>query len=108
MYSYIQFGLYLLAAEFLRRAILILKVAYTGPLSKIPGPWWGKLTHIPWMIENVTGNSMNSMPRFFEKYGEVVRIGTCCNGIHGHMSNMCSMSLLEEQFVCSGQELEEM
>ncbi|KAE8448885.1 hypothetical protein EG329_008681 [Mollisiaceae sp. DMI_Dod_QoI] len=49
--------------------------AFTGPLSKIPGPLLNKLSPIPWAIENLTGNAMNLVPKLFEKYGEVIRVG---------------------------------
>jgi hypothetical protein len=75
MYTYPQIIFCVFIAECLRRLVLMLKMAYTGPLSKIPGPWYGKFTSIPWMIENVTGNSMNVMPKLFEKWGDVVRVG---------------------------------
>ncbi|KAL2073943.1 hypothetical protein VTL71DRAFT_11269 [Oculimacula yallundae] len=75
MASYITLVLWVVVAELLRRLVLALKVAFTGPLSKIPGPTLFKITSLPWIIENITGNCMNTLPALFEKYGDVVRLG---------------------------------
>lgn len=75
MYSWATLLLYALAAELFRRCCLILLTAFTGPLSKIPGPLIGKFTSWPWIIQCVKGNQMNLGPGLFEKYGDVVRVG---------------------------------
>ncbi|CZT12574.1 hypothetical protein WAI453_005583 [Rhynchosporium graminicola] len=75
MASYASLVLWLVAAELLRRVVLALKLAFTGPLSKIPGPILNAITPLPWMIEQITGNAMNSLPGMFERYGDVVRTG---------------------------------
>ena len=59
----------------LRRFISALLLAFTGPLSKIPGPLLWKLTPLPWLYECLTGNMMNVAPGLFEEYGDVVRVG---------------------------------
>lgn len=38
--KYVHFIYALIAAEVTRRLVLLLKNAYTGPLSRVPGPWW--------------------------------------------------------------------
>jgi hypothetical protein len=81
MHSYVIFGLALLIVECVRRLVLMLKFAYTGPLSKIPGPWWGKFSAVPWMISNVTGNSMNQIPGYFEKHRNVIRVGRLISSV---------------------------
>ncbi|PVH81743.1 cytochrome P450 [Cadophora sp. DSE1049] len=75
MNTYISLLLWLAAAEVLRRLVLALKVAFTGPLSKIPGPILWSITPFPWMKENITGNSMNILADLFDRYGDVVRVG---------------------------------
>ncbi len=75
MYGYISTLLYLGLAELLRRCCIVLITAFTGPLSKVPGPVSMKLTALPWIIESIKGNTMNVAPKLFEKYGNVVRIG---------------------------------
>ncbi|KAH7408064.1 cytochrome P450 [Cadophora sp. MPI-SDFR-AT-0126] len=75
MNTYVSLLLWLAAAELLRRLVLALKLAFTGPLSKIPGPKLWSMTSLPWMIENITGNCMNTLPGLLDKYGDVVRVG---------------------------------
>jgi hypothetical protein len=75
MNSYISILLYLGLAELLRRFVSALILAFTGPLSKIPGPLLWKLTPLPWLYECLTGNMMNVAPGLFEEYGDVVRVG---------------------------------
>jgi hypothetical protein len=75
MYSYVALLFYVALAELLRRCCIALIAAFTGPLSKVPGPFIMKLTNVPWMIEHITGNRMNTAPKLFEKYGDTVRIG---------------------------------
>lgn len=53
---------------------MALIAGFTGPLSRVPGPVLMKLTRLPWILENLTGNVMNSVPKLFEKYGDVVRV----------------------------------
>jgi hypothetical protein len=75
MNAYLSILLYLGLAELLRRFISALILAFTGPLSRIPGPLLWKLTPLPWLYECLTGNMMNVAPGLFEKYGDVVRVG---------------------------------
>ena len=74
MYSFVSLVLFVAIAEILRRCCMALMAAFTGPLAKIPGPLIYKLTPLPWVIENVTGNTMNVAPKLFEKYGDIVRV----------------------------------
>jgi hypothetical protein len=75
MFSYISLLLYLGLAELFRRCCFVLIEAFTGPLSKVPGPVLMKLSRLPWMFENIRGNTMNAAPKLFKKYGDVVRVG---------------------------------
>ena len=75
MASYGAIVLYLALAEVIRRVFLSVLSAYTGPLSKIPGPFLCKFSMLPWAYLNLTGNTMNVQHRWIKKYGPVVRIG---------------------------------
>ena len=75
MYSIATLLIYALVAEIFRRCCLIILAAFTGPLSKVPGPVVGKFTAWPWLIQCIKGNQMNIGPGLFEKYGDVVRVG---------------------------------
>jgi len=79
MESYVLLLLYLALAEVFRRCCITLIAAFTGPLSKVPGPLLMKLSKWPWVIETITGNQMNVAPKLFEKYGETVRVGELRN-----------------------------
>jgi len=73
-YSTIFFAL--LFAEVLRRCYLVLLYAFTGPLSKVPGPFLSKFTKLPWAIELIKGTHLNTIGPLFEKYNtEILRIG---------------------------------
>jgi len=78
MHTVISLILLAAAAEALRRCWMVFISAFTGPLSKIPGPFLNKITVLPWLYECVTGNMMNLTPGYFEKYGDIVRIGEPC------------------------------
>jgi hypothetical protein len=88
MNNYLSILLYLGLAELLRRFISALILAFTGPLSKIPGPLLWKLTPLPWLYECLTGNMMNVAPGLFEKYGDVVRVGKSINLILNILQNL--------------------
>jgi hypothetical protein len=75
MYSYATLLAYLALAEVFRRCCIALIAAFTGPLSKVPGPFLMKLSKWPWAIQSITGEKMNVAPNLFEKYGDIVRIG---------------------------------
>jgi hypothetical protein len=62
-------------AEIIRRCCMAFITAFTGPMSKIPGPLISKLTAAPWQYQCLRGNMMNITPAYFEKYGDIVRIG---------------------------------
>jgi len=75
MYSVTTLILTAIFVELFRRFCIILITAFTGPLSKIPGPFVGKFTSVPWIYQVIRGNQMNIGPKLFRKYGDVVRIG---------------------------------
>ncbi|KAE9378887.1 cytochrome P450 [Stipitochalara longipes BDJ] len=72
--SYLAIVLYLGLAETLRRCLLIIISAFTGPLSKLPGPFLSKFTRLPWTFETITGKHMNTANSLFQKYGDIVRV----------------------------------
>jgi len=75
--SYLAILVYLGFAEALRRCILTILSAFTGPLSKVPGPLVSKFTRLPWTFETITGKHMNTTTKLLQKYGDVVRVGEC-------------------------------
>jgi hypothetical protein len=75
MHYCITTALYALAAECLRRFVFVLLRAFTGPLSKIPGPLWYRFHWVPWMYTYMASNIGDAMPALFEKYGNIVRVG---------------------------------
>jgi hypothetical protein len=77
METYLTFLLYLVLAEAVRRCCSTLLGAFTGPLAKVPGPFLSRFSKIPWAIELIKGNHLNSVGPLMEKYGNVVRIGKC-------------------------------
>jgi len=72
---YLKLIVFALFAEVFRRFVMVLIAGFTGPLAKIPGPLVGKFTVIPWTINAIQGEAMNTVPELFEKYGEIVRTG---------------------------------
>jgi hypothetical protein len=74
MYNYTTLIIYVILADLFRRCCLILLTAFTGPLSKVPGPLINKLTVLPWLYQVLIGNHLNIGPPLFKKYGPVVRI----------------------------------
>jgi hypothetical protein len=76
METYVKILLGLVAAELFRRICSTLLNAFTGPLSKIPGPFLSKFSSIPWAIEMIKGTHSLAARSIFEKYGSsIVRIG---------------------------------
>jgi hypothetical protein len=77
MNTYLTIILYLGLAEVLRRCVSIVASAFTGPLSKIPGPFVSKFSRLPWAFEAIRGTHMNTAEHLFRKYGDIVRVGKC-------------------------------
>ncbi|KAH6714088.1 cytochrome P450 [Leptodontidium sp. MPI-SDFR-AT-0119] len=75
MANYLWLLLYTVLAELARRLVLTIIHAYTGPLSKIPGPAINKLTPIFWRLRLASGDFYYELPKLFEKYGDTVRVG---------------------------------
>jgi hypothetical protein len=82
MNSYLIIVFYLGLGEGLRRCVSVVVTAFTGPLSKIPGPFVAKFTGLPWTIESLRGKHMNTPAQLFQKYGEIVRVGKPAPTIH--------------------------
>jgi len=78
MNNYLALALLLGAVEIFRRCFLALLHAFTGPLSKVPGPFLAKLSQIPWLTETLKGTQIHSVPKLLEKYGNTVRVGKSC------------------------------
>lgn len=72
--QYLWLLFYAALAELARRCVLTLLVAYTGPLSKIPGPALNKFTGIPFQLL-VSKGDLSMFPDLFQKYGDTVRLG---------------------------------
>ena len=47
---------------------------YFHPLAKVPGPWYNKVSRIPFAIKTYYGLTGQNAVELHEKYGEVVRI----------------------------------
>lgn len=75
MGSYLTWLFYLLLLEVARRMLLTLKTAFTGPMSKIPGPLIGKFSTIWPLTSAIKGNRMYAYPPMLKKYGDMVRVG---------------------------------
>lgn len=75
MPTYVILILCIAIAELLRRCCQVLIVAFTGPLSKVPGPLTMKLSILPWTVYSIRGTIMNIAPKLFDKYGDTVRVG---------------------------------
>jgi hypothetical protein len=75
MASFVTLAAYILLAEILRRFLRTLWVAYTGPLSKIPGRWYMRLSVLPWASFAFRGVGMHKATELFDQYGDTVRIG---------------------------------
>ena len=75
MYTVTTLLLFVVLVEVLRRCCMVLITAFTGPLSKIPGPLLYKLTSLPANIHTLRGTHSNLFAELFEKYGDVVRVG---------------------------------
>lgn len=73
---------YIIFAEFLRRCVLILLTAFTGPLAKIPGPFMYKIIQIKWIYQVSQGIHLKTGPDLFKTYGDVVRVGKCVRDIN--------------------------
>ncbi|KAF4954952.1 hypothetical protein FSARC_11981 [Fusarium sarcochroum] len=73
-YSYTTLVLGTVALEFLRRLLKALIVGFTGPLSKVPGPFWNKLSPLPWRLAFLKGTAPFLAQKLHRKYGDVVRV----------------------------------
>ena len=73
-YSYTTLALLAVGLELLRRALKALILAFTGPLSKVPGPFWNKLSPFPWRLAFLKGTAPFLALDLHEKYGKVVRV----------------------------------
>lgn len=99
MYTIVTLLIYAAAAELFRRCCLILLTAFTGPLSKIPGPMIGKFTSLPWIISCIKGNQMNIGPGLFKKYGDIVRVGE--EGVIPQNSTLVNIFAQDQRMSCS-------
>lgn len=72
---YLQLGAIALVAELLRRCYVTLMFAFTGPMSKIPGPFLNKLSAAPHMLTMAKGNDFLYKEELHKIYGDIVRFG---------------------------------
>ncbi|PWA01157.1 hypothetical protein BB558_002732 [Smittium angustum] len=47
---------------------------FLNPLNKIPGPWWARLTSLPYRISIATGDTINASKKIHDKYGPIARV----------------------------------
>ncbi|PWA02954.1 hypothetical protein BB558_000891 [Smittium angustum] len=47
---------------------------FLHPLNKIPGPWWARLTSIPYLFQIVIGNGIGISKKIHDKYGSIARV----------------------------------
>ncbi|KAJ4129010.1 hypothetical protein NW768_007539 [Fusarium equiseti] len=73
-YSYTTLALVAVGLELLRRVLKTLILAFTGPLSKVPGPFWNKLSPLPWRLAFLKGTAPFLALDLHGKYGKVVRV----------------------------------
>ncbi|KAE9368279.1 cytochrome P450 [Stipitochalara longipes BDJ] len=75
METYLSILLGLALLEVTRRCCSIILCAFTGPLSKIPGPFLSKFTKLPWAMELIKGTHLNTVGPLFKKYNtDILRI----------------------------------
>jgi hypothetical protein len=65
-------------AELFRRLFKVLIVGFTGPLSKVPGPFWSKISPLPWRLAFLRGTAFLLARDLHQKYGDIVRAGQLC------------------------------
>lgn len=80
MIPYTTLLLSLVVLKIIRHVFLILLRAYTGPLAKIPGPFWYKFSSAPWYWKHLNGTMFKNLNHndYFKTYGNVVRVGEIC------------------------------
>lgn len=72
---FLKIVLWLVVAEVSRRLLFVLIDGFTGPLTKLPGPFSARFTVLPWMIDVLGGEHHYKGDSHIAKYGKVVRIG---------------------------------
>jgi hypothetical protein len=72
--SYTTLALLVVGLELLRRVLKALILAFTGPLSKVPGPFWNKLSPLPWRLAFLKGTAPFLALDLHQKYGPIVRV----------------------------------
>lgn len=71
----VSHGITVLSAVILLSYIIhIIYDVFYSPLSKIPGPFWYKVSGLPLAYMQATGRETETLPTLHEKYGPVVRI----------------------------------
>ncbi|KAE8380493.1 cytochrome P450 [Aspergillus bertholletiae] len=72
--TYTRLLLLAVVAEVVRRVSKALIVGFTGPLAKVPGPFWNKLSALPWRIAFLRGTAFLLAQDLHRKYGDIVRV----------------------------------
>ncbi|KAL1634800.1 hypothetical protein SLS58_010543 [Diplodia intermedia] len=55
-------------------ALQVLVKGFTGPLSKIPGPWYARFTNLPLKWATITGRRVVFVDGLHRRHGDMVRI----------------------------------
>lgn len=78
-YSYTTLALFAVGLELLRRVLKALIFGFTGPLSRVPGPFWNKLSPLPWRLAFLKGTAPFLAQDLHHQYGDVVRVSKSPN-----------------------------
>ncbi|OMH78704.1 Benzoate 4-monooxygenase [Zancudomyces culisetae] len=68
-------GKTLVAALSTYLALRVVIATVFDPLKRIPGPWWGRFTSLPFDLQVVRGNCYTYLGSLHKKYGPTIRIG---------------------------------
>lgn len=80
------------------------------PLARFPGPWYVKITSVPFWCVCITGKQVHWMHKLHTQYGPLVRYGvnelsyvdhdlTAWKAIHGHQKGTREFPKAKEWFV---------
>ncbi|PVU88446.1 hypothetical protein BB561_005857 [Smittium simulii] len=56
-------------------AFLIIYYYHYDQLKYIPGPWWARFTHLPYVFQRILGENDRYSSKLHKKYGSIVRVG---------------------------------
>ncbi|RDW77757.1 hypothetical protein BP6252_05810 [Coleophoma cylindrospora] len=96
MASYVTLILVAIVAECLRRCFLMLKLAFAGPLSKVPGPLSMKFSALPWIWTQIKGTQITDNDELADKYGPIVRVAP--NSLLVSSKDACQRIIVQEDW----------